>query len=51
MITETKHMIMEVVSDIIESELGGRISLMPVTEKDNSLEGVPAIRLNSLLSL
>ncbi|HHU02760.1 MAG TPA: hypothetical protein GXZ91_06490 [Christensenellaceae bacterium] len=42
MITETKHMIIpEVVSDIIESELGGRISLMPVTEKDNSLESLP----------
>ncbi len=42
MITQSKDLIIpEVVSDIIEQFLGGRISLLPVTETDNSLEGVP----------
>ncbi|MDO5022435.1 MAG: hypothetical protein Q4E07_03735 [Eubacteriales bacterium] len=42
MITQSKDLIIpEVVSDIIEQFLGGRISLLPVTENDNSLEGVP----------
>lgn len=42
MITQSKDLIIpEVVSDIIEQFLGGRLSLLPVTETDSSLEGVP----------
>ena len=38
-----KHdlIIPEVVSDMVESHFGGRMALLPVTEMDRSLEGVP----------